>query len=177
MDTSGQERYRSLPSGLYRNSDGIIFVFDVTNSESFNDLFVWILEANAINPECKKILIGNKIHLVNRRVISKERMEKFAERNNMECFEVSDKTGENVEQAFSTLVRLIVFDKKNIKDNKKEKIYSKYKNLKKEDNNQTKIEAKTETKTEKIKDNNINLNSKQGYKIIKINQLNKYLSV
>lgn len=37
-DTSGDERYRSISNMHYRNADGIILVYDVTNAHSFESL-------------------------------------------------------------------------------------------------------------------------------------------
>ena len=72
-DTSGQERFHSLTQNFYRGSDGILFVFDVTNKESFDNLKFWLNDAKV---DAKKIIIGNKIDLTNR-IISKEKMEKI----------------------------------------------------------------------------------------------------
>ena len=30
-DTSGQEKYRAITKNFLRNSDGVLFVFDITN--------------------------------------------------------------------------------------------------------------------------------------------------
>ena len=43
MDTSGQERFKSLAQSYYNKVDGIIFVFDVTNRESFEGIKYWLI--------------------------------------------------------------------------------------------------------------------------------------
>ena len=40
-DTAGQEKYRSLLSLYYKNSDGVIITFDITNASSFNAVEYW----------------------------------------------------------------------------------------------------------------------------------------
>ena len=111
MDTSGQERYGSIVTNLFRQADGLIFVFDITNKDSFDAINRWLTLAEDIK-DLPKILVGNKIDLQNRRVIKKDKIENFAERNNnIHCFETSAKTGENVEDAFNDLIRLILPDK------------------------------------------------------------------
>lgn len=82
-DTAGQERFRrSLISAYYRNADAIVFVYDVTDLKSFNDLKVW-LEESARNElvRAPKIVIGNKCDqpaVVNRSVA-----QRFADANGM----------------------------------------------------------------------------------------------
>ena len=63
-DTAGQERFQSVGSALFRGADVMMFVYDVSNVDSFNGLENWYRQyltygdQNAI-----KILIGNKIDL------------------------------------------------------------------------------------------------------------------
>ena len=40
-DTIGQERFRSLTKVFFKNSDIVIFVFDISNKQSFDDLEYW----------------------------------------------------------------------------------------------------------------------------------------
>lgn len=43
-DTAGQERFRTITSAYYRGADGIIMVYDVTSSESFDHVEEWLSE-------------------------------------------------------------------------------------------------------------------------------------
>ena len=79
-DTSGQERYQSITKNFYRNADGILFVFDVTNEDSFNHLKNWLITSEDIEKDFKKIIVGNKMDLEDKIVINKEKADKFAER-------------------------------------------------------------------------------------------------
>ena len=58
-----------------------------------------------------KFLIGNKIDLVNERVVGKEQVIAKAKQFNMQYFETSAKTGEGVNEAVEALVRLIIGSK------------------------------------------------------------------
>ena len=49
MDTSGQERFKSLSQTYYKKADGIIFVFDVTNRESFEGMKFWLNHQHSFN--------------------------------------------------------------------------------------------------------------------------------
>ena len=45
-DTAGQERFRSLTPAYYRGADAILFVYDVSNAQSFRSLEDWISESD-----------------------------------------------------------------------------------------------------------------------------------
>ena len=110
-DTSGQERYRSITKNFYRNAHGIIFVFDVTNQTSFDHLKDWLNSSNECDIDFKKIIVGNKIDL-NDRVVNKETMEFFAEKNQIKkSFETSAKDGTNVDLIFKEMAELILANK------------------------------------------------------------------
>ena len=110
-DTSGQERYRSITKNFYRNAHGILFVFDVTNQTSFDHLKDWLNSSNECDIDFKKIIVGNKIDL-NGRVVNKETMEFFAEKNQIKkSFETSAKDGTNVDLIFKEMAELILANK------------------------------------------------------------------
>ena len=110
-DTSGQERFRSITETFYRGADGILFVFDVTNKESFENIKDWLMDPHIVNLDAKKILVGNKIDLVDQRVVNKESMEKYGQSKNLNSFETSAKTGENVGQIFEEITELLLANK------------------------------------------------------------------
>ena len=107
MDTCGQERYKSLSQNYIRNADGIIFVFDVTNTDSFNAIKKWLITAEETETNFQKILVGNKIDLKDLRLVLKENMMDFAEKKNMKCFETSAKDNINIELIFKEIAELI----------------------------------------------------------------------
>ena len=43
-DTSGQERFRSIPKGYIRKGDGIVVVYDITDKKSFESMSYWVNE-------------------------------------------------------------------------------------------------------------------------------------
>ena len=110
-DTSGQERYRSITKSFYRNANALLFVFDVTNENSFNHIKDWLIETENSGKDFKKILVGNKIDLKDKRIVDKERMDNFAKKKNMKCFETSAKEGKNVDLIFKEITKLILNDK------------------------------------------------------------------
>ena len=51
-DVAGQEKFRSLTSMYYRDSDGIILVFDIGKRDTFENLKnYWIKEISDKAPE------------------------------------------------------------------------------------------------------------------------------
>ena len=72
-DTAGQERFRSITKGYYKDSHGLLLMYDITNRESFDDLYKWITgvkeslgeEDNINENKYIIILMGNKLDLAN----------------------------------------------------------------------------------------------------------------
>ena len=79
-DTAGQERYKSLTKGFFRNAEGVMLVYDVTNSETYENLKYWMQSIkNNLGEnmgEIPIIIIGNKIDCQEREV-SVEEAENF----------------------------------------------------------------------------------------------------
>ena len=110
-DTAGQERYKSLTNSFFRNTQGIIIVYDVTNAETFENLKYWIQSIkNNMDSQIENIpiiIIGNKIDVENREVQFYD-AESFSKSYNYPYFETSAKTGENVEESVLFLVKKII---------------------------------------------------------------------
>jgi small GTP-binding protein len=111
-DTAGQERFKALTQNYFRNAEGVLLVYDVTSTESFENLKYWISSIKD-NMEQKNmhiplIIIGNKIDMEDAREISIENAEKFAGENNYKYFETSAKTGVGVDDAIRDLVNQVL---------------------------------------------------------------------
>ena len=106
-DTAGAERYNSMGSSFYRNSEACILVFDLTQQESFKNVEVWRNEfLNVLNPPDAStypfILIGNKCDLTDDIKVTKEEIESYCkEHNDMPYFAASAKEDINLEEAFN----------------------------------------------------------------------------
>lgn len=104
-DTAGQERYRSLTPLYYRNAHAILIVYDITSLTSFTDAQDWIYHIRATTDIVNLVLLGNKSDLASRRVVSEERAKNLACEHDIEYYEVSAKTGFNVDNIFTSLAR------------------------------------------------------------------------
>jgi Ras-related protein Rab-1A len=118
-DTAGEERFRSITKSIYRNANGILFVCDITNRESFKNIKNWIKDADNVDKDIKGIIIGNKIDLDNERVVSVEDLEEIGKKYNMPFIETSAKTGMNINKCFEVLIDEL-FKNKNADEIKEE---------------------------------------------------------
>lgn len=101
-DTAGQERYKSVSLQFFRLANAVIFVFDVTDPDSFLSLPTWMKEVRSHAPEeVDLFLIGNKVDLD--RNIDQDLCKSFAIENEMEYFETSAKTGYLVDSTFEKI--------------------------------------------------------------------------
>ena len=89
-DTAGQERFRTITQTYYRGAQGVILAYDCTSVESFENVKNWMsqVKENA-SPDVKKILLGNKADMVDKKVITKEQGEMEANEYGMQFFETS----------------------------------------------------------------------------------------
>ena len=53
-DTCGQERFRSLSTSYFRNSDGIMLLFDLNSLNSFENLSSWFISIRRSSRQPKK---------------------------------------------------------------------------------------------------------------------------
>ena len=107
VDTAGQEKFRAISSNYLKGTDGILFVFDIANIETFELIQVWIEEINENNREnVGIILFGNKLDLEKERQVSIEDAEKLSKELGCKYFEGSAKTGENIQEALDELAKI-----------------------------------------------------------------------
>ena len=116
-DTAGQERYHNITNQIFKGSDGIILVFDVTEDNSFSKIQDWIeqVKSNVSQKEISLILIGNKCD-IEERVISKEKGKELAKILNIDYYETSALNGTGINEAFEGITKTIM-KRKNIINN------------------------------------------------------------
>ena len=100
-DTAGQESFRSITRSYYRGAAGALLVYDITRRDTFAHLGQWLDEAKQhAQPNMVILLIGNKNDLEDKRAVSTEEGQAFADEHGLLFMETSAKTAYNVEQAF-----------------------------------------------------------------------------
>ena len=84
-DTAGQEKFRSLARIFYKDAKIIIYVYDITDKNSFEEIKnYWYKETleNITNNDVILALIGNKNDLYENEQVSDEEGKKFAKQIN-----------------------------------------------------------------------------------------------
>lgn len=114
-DFAGQERFRTLLKGFISGALGGLFVFDLTDPVTLDDICsYWIPEVEdrldikfSENPNFARnfVLVGNKSDLIKDRQVTYEEIVNVAKPLNLKYILVSSKTGENVERLFSVLAK------------------------------------------------------------------------
>ena len=107
-DTAGQERFKNMASQYIKSCNGILFVYDITNRNSFEKIEDWIkfvktkIDLNTV----PFVIVGNKVDLLNR-AVSKEEGEKYVNSLSVPFFETSAKDNINVSESFNELINKV----------------------------------------------------------------------
>ncbi len=112
-DFGGEQRFRFLLPNYCRGCNGGIFVYDVTNLATLQSLHEWMEVVSANAPNIPVLIVGTKIDLVEKRKVARAEAIKVAQSLTMTGYaEVSSKTGNNVENVFVTLSKIMLKQKK-----------------------------------------------------------------
>ena len=111
-DTAGQEKFRTMTSTFYRGADAIFLVYDITDSNSYDELMgYWAKEVEKQGQDCPFIVVvGNKSDLESKRKVKKpEEAKKKVKLGGIErvarTIETSAKLSDNVYEIFEELAR------------------------------------------------------------------------
>lgn len=124
VDTAGQENYSSLISSWLRGKDAIIFVYDITSRQSFNELDNFYDNTNLLYEDKSPplILVGNKSDLEKSRQVPIAEAEAKAKGWKASLYiETSAKTGDKVEECFFNAIRAVRAKGGKKKERKEEK--------------------------------------------------------
>ncbi len=126
-DTAGQEIYRAITSLFIKGSVIVVFVYDITNKNSYDDLEFWIQKAqDVLQNQCIYAIVGNKIDLFFEQKIQEDTAKNLAESKNFFFKQLTAKCApKDVNDFINMLFEKYIDkfgekkDKKNIKINKK----------------------------------------------------------
>jgi len=108
-DTAGQERFHALGPIYYRDANGAILVYDITDQDSFQKVKSWVKELKKmLGPSICLCIAGNKTDLDKQRTVSAEDAESYAKLVGAHHFHTSAKLNHNIEELFLDLSERMV---------------------------------------------------------------------
>ncbi|KAI7727013.1 hypothetical protein M8C21_032356 [Ambrosia artemisiifolia] len=107
-DTAGQERYRAITSAYYRGAVGALLVYDITKSQTFDNVQRWLRELrDHADSNIVIMMAGNKSDLSHLRAVAEQDGQSLAEKEGLSFLETSALEAYNVEKAFQTVLTQI----------------------------------------------------------------------
>ncbi|KAK3783026.1 hypothetical protein RRG08_015365 [Elysia crispata] len=110
-DTAGQERYRSMTKTYFRKADGVIVMYDINLEATFTSVRNWMTSVQEqVEPGTVTMLIGNKLDIAEEagcQAVKTKNGQELARDFEMLFYEVSAKSGANIDEAMESLTRLL----------------------------------------------------------------------
>jgi small GTP-binding protein len=107
-DLAGSEEFNQVSMSYLRGAAGAILVYDVTRPNTFDQLYTYVLNLYKVNPQAKLVVAGNKVDLVDRHQLDTTKAQKFAAEVNAPLYFTSAKQGDDVDNLFRQLGRMLV---------------------------------------------------------------------
>ncbi len=109
FDIGGQEQFTELRKQYSKGANAALIMYDITNRDSFENVRNWYNDLMEFTDGARFILIGNKVDLVDQRVVTIQEgedlsLELFADG----FFETSAKENIGIDHAFLTFAKVLV---------------------------------------------------------------------
>ncbi|MHA1798864.1 MAG: Rab family GTPase [Candidatus Helarchaeota archaeon] len=112
-DIGGHDRFSMIRNFYYQGAHGGFIIFDLTRRETFENVKNWYSDLiKGANARIPSLIIANKSDLTNEIKVSDEEIELLSKELNIKWYKTSAKTGENINDAFAEIARMIVEDVK-----------------------------------------------------------------
>jgi DnaJ family protein C protein 27 len=101
-DLSGHPEFLDIRNEFYKDAQAIILVYDVSSRDTFENLDFWLTEATKFGANIREVPVvvcANKVD--KKRVISQDEGSDYARSRNLQYFETSASTGDNVNEMFN----------------------------------------------------------------------------
>jgi len=114
-DIAGQDSFHFLRPAFYKESKGVIIVYSLEENDlgvkSLNNVKNWHNEIKKFCGDIPVIIFANKVDLINKNEIDNKKVNKILNKKKfIAVYQTSAKTGENVDDAFKTIIKLL-YDK------------------------------------------------------------------
>ncbi|MFX1320628.1 MAG: Rab family GTPase [Promethearchaeota archaeon] len=109
-DLAGQQHYKWVRNAFYKGAKGIVYVFDLTRRDTFENIPNWKSEVEDVIGVVPNMFVGNKLDLIESigRLVTDEETQKIkGELNSIRYVETSAKKGFGVKDIFLNLTREI----------------------------------------------------------------------
>ncbi|EAY23294.1 small GTP-binding protein, putative [Trichomonas vaginalis G3] len=107
-DTAGMEKYKSLGSIYYRDSNAAILVYDQSSQESADALDSWLnIFKSSVKSDVIIAVAANKDDLP-KKVVDNAKMEEWANQQHYPFFVTSAKTGVGIQNLFNKIIELLM---------------------------------------------------------------------
>ncbi|XP_064382978.1 dnaJ homolog subfamily C member 27-like isoform X2 [Halichondria panicea] len=113
FDMAGQSFFAEVRNEFYKDTQGVMLVYDVTNRSSFDALSDWLIEIRNNLPQPSDmdsvvfIVCANKVDLGGKRKVDTSEGKLWAETKGFHYFETSAQSGEKVQDMFECLIHTV----------------------------------------------------------------------
>jgi len=108
-DTAGQERFHALGPIYYRDANGALLVYDITDIDSFQKVKNWVKELRKmLGTDICLAIVGNKFDLDKNRVVSVEEAEMYAASVGAKHYHTSAKLNKGIDELFLDLTKRMI---------------------------------------------------------------------
>eukprot|EP01012_Entosiphon_sulcatum_P033114 TRINITY_DN41978_c0_g1_i1.p1 TRINITY_DN41978_c0_g1~~TRINITY_DN41978_c0_g1_i1.p1 ORF type:complete len:215 (-),score=32.45 TRINITY_DN41978_c0_g1_i1:33-677(-) len=108
-DTAGQERFHALGPIYYRDANGALLVYDITDKDTFDRVKHWVKELKAVvGDDIEMCIAGNKCDLDRNRQVTQEDALEYCKSVGAQHFLTSAKLDKNVSEVFQDLTKRMV---------------------------------------------------------------------
>jgi len=105
-DTAGQERFHALGPIYYRDSNGAILVYDITDEDSFQKVKNWVKELKKmLGDDICLCIAGNKIDLEKDRHVEASEGEAYAQSVKAKHYHTTAKLNKGIDEMFLDLTK------------------------------------------------------------------------
>ncbi len=107
-DLAGSEKFNQSRANYLRGSAGAILICDLTRPATLDSLQGYASDLQKLSPAAKLVLVANKCDLISEQQLTLTQLEAVAASLGAPFYLTSAKTGNAVEAAFQSLVRLLI---------------------------------------------------------------------